>query len=423
MPVAPIGVVDLSSVTDRLIAILTDCVDQSSLWNPNNLGVNPGPQFTIHVSGASPESVRNQGDCQLTLYLFHVVEDKFQKNATPVGKISPAQPPVTYVPLALDLYYLLTAFEKGSYVHEQQTMTIAMRCFHDHPIVKMDVVFGAQVVKEEFTLTMETESSDELSRLWQSFAVPPRFSAVYKASVVLVSPETTIGPPAPKPTHLSITADPALLPFADGGQVIGTARTFRFRKLDGTLSDPVDMSPATAVPDQTFFLYGVDLNKPTASHVFLSSPGTPDVDITTWLNGAQTAGRYTLLLPNAIGAPPLASPPPGIYQLSVGDVGGSRSSKTPFSVGPRIDGPAGVPILPPGPAFAITGIGFTAGQTQVQLGTTPLTLGPVGNGFFQVNGPGTNIDFRAPAGFPAGVHPVRIRVNGVEADPSWWIQI
>src|SRR5712692_10390540 len=108
MPIAPMGVVDLSSITDRLIGLLTQCRDTSSLWNPNNLAVNPGSPFTISITGLSPEAVRDLGDCQLTLYMFHVAEDKYQKNLEAVGQLSPTVPPVRYTPLALDLHYLLT---------------------------------------------------------------------------------------------------------------------------------------------------------------------------------------------------------------------------------------------------------------------------------------------------------------------------
>lgn len=423
MPVAPMGVVDLSSITDRLIGLLTQCLATSSLWNPDNLVVNPGPQFTITPTGLSPEVVRDRGDCQLTLYLFHVTEDKFQKNLDMPGQTSPTVPPVRYVPASLNLYYLLTAFALNNYVQEQQAMTIAMRCFHDNPIVKLSVVFGAQVVNEEFTLTMETENSDELARLWQSFAVPPRLSAVYKASVVLISPEAVLGPPAPHPTHISITADPSQLPFAAGGLVIGTARTFQFRKLDGTLSDPIDLAPATVAPGQIFFLYGTGLNLPSSDRIYLTAPGSPEVEVTSWLAGApatQTENRFTLRLPNTVGVAPAAAPAPGIYQLSVGNAAGLRSNTTPFSIAPRVD-VLNPPILPAGPAFTVNGVGFATGATQVLLDTVSLTEGAAGAGLFQVNGPGTQLRFQSPLNLSPGRHAVRIRVNGVEADPSWWV--
>lgn len=423
MPVATTGIVDLSSLTDRLISILTQSRDNSSLWNPNSLAVNPGPPFTIHITGLSPEAARNQGGCQLTLYLFHIVEDKFQKNLAPTGQMSPSVPPVRYSSLSLDLYYLLTAFSKDNYVQEQQAMTVAMRCLHDNPIVKMNVTFGAQAIREEFTVGLETQTSDELARLWQSMAVPPRLSAVYKVSVVLISPEAVLGPPAPTPRHLSITADVTALPFATAGQVTGTARTFQYRKPDGTLSDPLDLSPATAVPGQPFFLYGEGLNQPTSDHVYLSMPGSVEADVTSWLGApaVQTDSRFVLIAPNAFGTAPSACPTPGIYQLSVGNTGTVRSNSTPFSIAPRVDVTANPPILL-GPVFTVNGLGFVTGQTQVLLETVPLTEGPGGSGFFQITNGGTEITFQAPV-LAAGRYAIRIRVNQVEADPSWWIVV
>jgi hypothetical protein len=270
---------------------------------------------------------------------------------------------------------------------------------------------------------MEAETSDELARLWQSFTVPPRLSAVYKVSVVLISPEATIGPTAPRPSHVSVIADPSVLPYAAGGQVLGTARTYRFRKPDGTLSDPVDLAPATAVPNQPFFLYGAGLNQATSNRVYLTLPGNVEVDVTAWLAGPpaiQTDSRLTLLLPNAIGVPPAATPAPGIYQLSVGDALTVRSNSTPFCIAPRIDVTLNPPILPA--PFTFNGAGFIPGLTQVLLDAVPLAPGPPAAGFFQVNGAGTQIDFQAPV-LPAGRYTVRVRVNQVEADPSWWIKI
>ncbi len=72
-----LGVLDLSIITDTLIGLLNDCIADSPLWNSET---PPVTRFTIHVSGAQPEAVRDQGDCQVSLYLFHVAQDKFQRN-------------------------------------------------------------------------------------------------------------------------------------------------------------------------------------------------------------------------------------------------------------------------------------------------------------------------------------------------------
>ena len=85
MPPALLGLLDLSVVTDLLVQKLKDCRDQSPIWNPNNLPHNPGPSYTINITGVAPDELRSTGDCELTLYLFHVSQDKFQRNMPQSG--------------------------------------------------------------------------------------------------------------------------------------------------------------------------------------------------------------------------------------------------------------------------------------------------------------------------------------------------
>ncbi len=215
MPLQPLGVLDLSIVTDRLIKLIEKSRDESPLWA--TLGAT-SPTFTITVTGAMPEAVRKDGGCQVSVYLFHVAEDKYQKNAPVTGTRAP---PIPAQPLSLNLYYLVTAFADKNYVQEQQAMSIVLRCFHENPIVRENVVIPvppAQTVKEEFTLTMEVETSDEMARLWQAVTVPFRLSVVYKVSVVFITPPVPAVPLAPKPQRLGLTVDPTLSPDAQKGQ-------------------------------------------------------------------------------------------------------------------------------------------------------------------------------------------------------------
>src|SRR5262245_48794211 len=107
----PIGLFDLSIITDRLIRTLEACRDASPLWNPDDNPINPGPTFPITITGLSPDEVKGAGGCQLSLYLFHVARDAFQTNSfwSPQAQAVPGVPPVRYQPLTLDLYYLLSA--------------------------------------------------------------------------------------------------------------------------------------------------------------------------------------------------------------------------------------------------------------------------------------------------------------------------
>src|SRR3989442_236756 len=130
MALALLGVLDLSFITDTLINMLKQCRDTSPLWKVNGGAVD---QFTIHITGSMPEAVRAEGECHLSLYLYHVSQDNYQRNSPVLGRAVP----LPDQPLSLDLYYILTVFAKKDYVQEQQAMSIALRCFHGHPFVRV----------------------------------------------------------------------------------------------------------------------------------------------------------------------------------------------------------------------------------------------------------------------------------------------
>ncbi len=76
MALGLLGVLDVSIVTDRLIALLKSYRDNSALWP------TPGsPTFNIEINGSSPDSIRSGADTVLTLYLFHIAENKNLRNS------------------------------------------------------------------------------------------------------------------------------------------------------------------------------------------------------------------------------------------------------------------------------------------------------------------------------------------------------
>ena len=95
-----------------------------------------------------------------------------------------AGPAVRYLPFALDLFYLLSAYSETSYAQEQEAISIALRIFHDNPVVHD----ASSPPSWALNLTMEHRSYDELSRLWQATTVPLRLSVVYRAAVVFIPP-------------------------------------------------------------------------------------------------------------------------------------------------------------------------------------------------------------------------------------------
>lgn len=462
MALSPLGVLDLSLVTDRLIDILNNCISTSPLWDTLN---PPGQPFTIHVSGSMPETKRKLDGCQLTVSLIHVSQDKFQRNSPVVPPVSPPikNPPparaqlIPFQPLSLDLYYLVTAFADDKYTEEQQAMSIAMNCFYQNPIVRRNISIPgiATPVPEEFTLTMEIETCDELARLWQAITVAYRFSVVYKVSVVFLTP------PAPNPSakqvaRAALAVDATSLPYQQSGQVIGTLSTATYATPNSSVTTPdvvtFDSSPATVILNQNFLLCGGGLQQTTASNVYLLIPdpasptGFDEVDVTlTWKlpdpdpahqNVLTTDTRIALQLPSTVAALPVKAQNAGVYQLRVGNnlplisPNAVRSNATPFSIAAPVTGTPAAPNPPiltdVAGTFTVKGQQFDPNHTQVLLETLPLTLvpppGALQQGTFQVVDSQT-ITFQKPTNIAPGFYAVRIRVNQVESPPGWWIKV
>jgi hypothetical protein len=454
MPLNRLGVLDLSIVTDRLIAVLTDCYDHYPLWKNNGGEVD---RFAINITGAAPDTVRELGDCQLSVYLFHVNPDPYQRNSPVTGPRPQPTPQVPlraqmipFQPLSLDLYYLLSAFCKADFHKEQQAMSLALRCFHERPIVRAQVTIPVpppEAVPEEFTLTMEVETLDTLSRLWQSITTSMRLAAIYKVSVVFITPPAPAAA-APPVRQIDLAADPSALPFAANGQLLGTYRKVSYTSPNSSAARPetktYDSSAATASPGQTLIVYGAGLSdgsgnaNPTAKRLYLVMTDGSEHEITNWIIPVANPtpppativldSRLTIQVPPNVGALPLNAPNPGVYQLRVGsdtaqgDTVTYRSNTVPLSIAAAVT----VTTIPPNPPVlagnSFTGVGFISGRTQMLLGPVGLSEGAPSQGNFQITG-GTTINFQPPANLAHGLYPVRVRVSHVESDPSWWLAV
>lgn len=223
-----VGLLDLSIVTDQLLAQLRLARATTRLWTeeptpptgtPDDEGIpigdtTPQTPFDIVFTGMPPDAARNlAGQCKVSLYLFHVQPDKFYRNTYPADTRDTsraAQRPRQGAeqPLALTLFYLLSAHSE-SYIEEQQAMSIALKAFHDQAIVTATVPLHSR--KQELTVTMEPQSIDEIGRLWQATTTALRLSAVYRASVVFLEPEVRLGPAVRPVEKYTVAAYPEFL--------------------------------------------------------------------------------------------------------------------------------------------------------------------------------------------------------------------
>jgi hypothetical protein len=428
---------DLSAVTDSLIGLVKSQWTTAPIWT--ELGRSPpAPSFTPNFTGLAPDAVAKQAaGPQLSMYLYHVEPDNARETLfwQPQMLGVPGGEPTRFLPLALDLFYLLFAYSETSYTEEQEAMSVALRIFHANPIVRSDP--GA-ATPWELSLTMEHRSYDELSRLWQATTAPLRVSQVFRVAVVFIDPDT-MPPPAQETSSFSVTASPVPLPFPSPGTgdypvVSGTFRDGSYVGPAG-VAVPFSQSPATVAAGQTFWLWGSDLGVSGVSdHVYLLPPsGGAEVDVTGWTVAADSSpAKFVLTLPGAAIPAPPGAPEPGIYQLRVGSgapgaADATRSGSTPLSVAARVNSPEGDPSTGPvligTPPFTVTGTGFVPDATEVLIGTVVLTQtsAPPGPGEVSLGSSGSSFSFSPPTGLTGTVLPVRVRVNGVEADPAVWV--
>jgi len=425
------SVIDLASITDTLIGLLRQAITNSPLWTLQVHGQTIKP-FNIEVSGAMPAVDRNKADCVLSLYLLHVSRDPYWRNSPPQGALARTNPAQ---PLSLNLSYLLTAYADANFWHEQQAMSIALNCFHENPIYKGN--------SEEFTITVEADTIEEMSRLWQAITVPIRLSSLFRVAVVFLQPSATAPVAAPPPIQATISVGTDL---SAPPQIFQVATRVTYLIPAGS-TDPAQIGTALSQPvivgGDTVRLGGSGLDGGGAAAVYLSIPDSspvPEWPITAWrvapiAPAPVSAEELVLLFPNAYAALPASgtaltgTPPPGRYALAVGGTtAADRSSVVPITVAPRIDGVTSPPQLTPNASgiYTINGMGFTAGQTVVALGATALTSGATAApGQFTINATGSSITFQLPTApaLPTGKYFVRILVKGVEAPPSWWVAV
>lgn len=409
---------DLSAITDSLIYLVNKYWDSAPLWGELEGDSPPGqptPFFKPNISGMAPDVLGKESGPQLSLFLYHVeannaVESLFWAPQSLSSAAGPGQP-VRFLPFALDLYYLMSAFAADNYHWEQQAMSVALRIFHANPIVRDPL--GSP--PWELTLTMEHRAYNEMSDLWQATTAPIRLSVVYRAAVVFLDSDT-MPKAATKTKGFNVAveqAPPAALAAAADRDLSGPVElfgTFRRARYVGP-AGPVSFtqSPATVAPGQQVWLMGANLSG--AAIALVSEEGVV-TDISGWVVAADsTTTRVVLQVPDALGSPPGPPPATGRYQLQVG------GDLAPLSVAAYVD-PAGGPVLPAGPSITLTGEGFVAGATEVQVGAIP-----VPGSQLTVGAGGTSLTFPSPAGPPGTVAPISVRVQGIESDPALWVTL
>lgn len=430
------SVQDLAEITHLLISQLSDAIKASPRYVQNH--------FQFEVSGLMPEVSRKDGVNVLSLYLLHVSRDPYWRN-TPVQ--GPRPQLNTSQPLSLNLSYLLTSYSEKNWHMEQYLMSVAMAYFHANPIN----IINTASLKAEFTVTVEADSIEEMSRLWQAITVPIRLSSMFRVAVVFLTPETPPPVPMRTPVEVTLSVSPDLnapIPspepepklFEVASQIAFSAPPDAAAAADVTTL----LGQPAVVAGESVRVLGSGLDGVDGAAVYLSTLGGAfEWPVTGWrvfgTSASGTAGDADELLlrfPPAYGSVPAshvaltATPPPGDYLLTVGNKTTlHRSNALPLAIGPQVTGIGpGEPILTPNASgvYTFNANGLIALETSILLGQTPLIVAAVvGPGAATVDAATGVIQFELPAtGFTPGSYvPIRVVVNTIEAPPGWWVLI
>jgi hypothetical protein len=442
---------DLSTITQLLI----DKLNHAVLNSPQYLNQH----FGYEVCGLMPAVSRTQANTVMNLYLLHVSRDPFWRNTPVAGSLAQ---PNSRQPLSLSLSYLLTSYSENNWVLEQILMSIAFEYFHANPIY--------QTTTLEFTITIEADTIEEMSRLWQAITVPIRLSALFRVAVVFLAPPQAPIADARLPVEVNLSVAPDLnipppVPLPEP-QLFELAAQIEYRVPPGSAFDsdaapsftpsqtlPTSINTAPVVMGgQTLRVRGSGLNQPDAATVYLSSSPTP-LPANEWplnftrvygTSASATAGdadELVLKIPTAYAALPavgttIASTPlPISLFLCVGNAAtpGFRSNTLPITFAPAVTniGP-GQPLLARDAAnvYTFTVNGLLA-ATAVLLETTSLTIAAaVAPGSATVDLATGTITFMlpTPSPWPPGTY-LRVRIivtsgpDTIEAPPGWWVQV
>jgi hypothetical protein len=180
------ALIDLYRVTSTLITLLT----QNIKTRTDNVSVTALP----------PEKVGSAMHT-LSLYLYHVAEDAYYKNALGLGSDIPN---VAKTPMALNMFYILTVHHESGGDPEmepsiqQNLMGYALKTFHDFPVITDDTWIGeTQILDRELRgqdnvlqVILRPISPEDAITFWTTEEeLATKLSAYYEVRVVMLEPE------------------------------------------------------------------------------------------------------------------------------------------------------------------------------------------------------------------------------------------
>jgi len=351
----------------------------------------------VTVTALPPDRIKT-GDTevpQLNIFLYHVASNAGWSNTDLPSRDTQGNR-MTNPPLALDLFYLLSAYGKSDFDGEI-LLGYAMQMLHETPVLPRAAIRTAlgsaappgplaasdladQI--EQIKITPQLMNIEEVWKLWTALQAPYRPTAAYRISTVLIQSSK------PAKTALPVSSRNILL------------LQFRQPWIDS-------VTPPIVSPGASITITGRNLS------------GLPPK-----LNfGLGALVDPAVITDNSIVATPPAGLPAGVnsvqvvQQIAFGTQAdphnGFESNVAPFVLAPQITTPQPISIQR-GNTLTLA-VNPPVGRVQrasLVLAERSIPIPPR-----PVTGPATTatLDFPIPADFPAGSYTVRIQIDGAQS--------
>ena len=200
-------------------AVLKNLLDNALIDNANATLSDPVIVKTLAPDRVKAGQAGQTEKTQLNLFMYHGMPNPGWSNVGLPSRDGNGER-LTNPPLALDLYYLLTAYGEKDFEAEI-LLGYAMQVLHETPVLAREAIRKAlgpsspvdpDVLPEGMEklaasdladqaelikLTPQPMSTDEMSKLWTTFQTNYRLSVAYRASVVLIESQRPARSPLP----------------------------------------------------------------------------------------------------------------------------------------------------------------------------------------------------------------------------------
>ncbi len=198
-------------------AVLKDLLDNALI--DHSVSANVGGPVTVSALPPDRIKVGNDEKAQLNLFMYRVAPNQGWRNHALPSRDERGER-IANPPLALDLFYLLSAYGKADFEAEI-LLGYAMQMLHETPVLTRGAIrrtlappspvgggslppaVGALAAAdlaeqvEQIRLTPHPMSAEEMSRLWSALQANYRPSMTYQASVVLIESRRSTRPSLP----------------------------------------------------------------------------------------------------------------------------------------------------------------------------------------------------------------------------------